>query len=226
MEVKVRHALVNFQVKGTDALGNDRMYDEIGLRGQVIDIPDAQARKLMAVGAVIAPDAELDRVGVIMQLPESPTEEEIINWTAAATAAEIANTVAARPELAPRIAGARIRLEENYRRQQELLGGAADRSDALQGAMADADAPPGDPDAADGDPDGDGDDPDATIAERLGWDPDDVVKGGNANEVAAFIADNPEHAQLILDAEVRHTAGKPRNAVVRAAEVAAGHVAR
>lgn len=70
-------------------------------------------------------------------------------------------------------------------------------------------------------------------AEKLGADtndasPDfaDTIVGGTVDDVTDYLADNPEHASAILEAENRRAAAAnkdPRTGVVRAVEAAAGH---
>lgn len=219
-EVKVRHALINYTVPGTDNLGNKRELDEIALRGQVVDIPDDQAERLRALGAVVDADLDLERPGVMMALPESPTDEEVIAWVRSARREEVVALAQMRPELVDRISGAMDRVERDYKRQMELLGHAVpEREREHDPAVT---YPPSGGGGAPIGGDGGSGDPSGLSADEISELADSVVLG-SVEEVSSYLADNPTHAQAVLDAETRHKNGKPRQGVVTAAQAAAGH---
>jgi hypothetical protein len=100
---KVRHALANW----TNADGTPGM----AFRGQVVEIPDAEAKRINhkagASGpALIGPDDEVEHPGILSDLAQSPTDEEILTWIENANVSEVKALVSQRPELAPRIDGA------------------------------------------------------------------------------------------------------------------------
>lgn len=223
MNVKVRHALVNYTVPGKDNRGNDRELDEIALRGQIVDIPRDQVDRLKTLGAVVAPDVDLERPGVMMALPESPTDEEILAWVRSARREEVVALAQGRPELVDRLSGAMDRVERDYARQMELLGHAVPDRRPVAGEPAPAPTvppvPPTPPNpndpAALGNPDGHVYDGPAAA---------EVVKG-SVEQVAEHLAEYPDQAQAILDAENVHTKGKARNGVLAAVQAAIGHSA-
>lgn len=112
----VRHALVTYVV-------NERQ--EMAFRGQVVDLSDAEAKRFDALGATVPEDAELERPGTLAALPESPTDEEVIAFAVAATDTELRATLQARPELGPRIEGAKRYVVDLRKAQDEGLAAAA-----------------------------------------------------------------------------------------------------
>lgn len=124
MKVKVRFALINYTAVDTVSR---RPYQAIGFRGQIVTIIDPnEGRRLAELGAIVPEDAELERPGTLVALPESPSEEEVLAWVMAASPSEIRGLAADRPNLAEKIAGAAMRAEENHRRAMDLLGQAQD----------------------------------------------------------------------------------------------------
>jgi hypothetical protein len=95
---KARHALVSW----TDEDGTPRTM----FRGQKGDIPDKEAARLKKFDAIVSVDEELQRPGVLQDLPLAPDDEELVAWLAGANATEIAEMATKRPELRPRIEGA------------------------------------------------------------------------------------------------------------------------
>jgi hypothetical protein len=63
--------------------------------------------------------------------------------------------------------------------------------------------------------------PETSDAEMLNW-----VRDATVQDVSAYLQDNPEEAQRVLDAETKARDGKPRAGVVKACELAAGHVSQ
>src|SRR5688500_11259338 len=101
-KVKVRHALIQYRVTGD----HGAIRTEMAFRGQVVELPEDEARRLLADQAVIPPDQPLDRPGMMMRLPEAPTDEEIVAWVSSATTDEIVRLARERPILAHRLQGA------------------------------------------------------------------------------------------------------------------------
>lgn len=122
-KVKVRHALITYT--DHDKI-MDRDYQATAFRGMVVDISSQdEVDRLERLGAVVGPNTELERPGILLALPESPSEEEVLTWVMAASPDEIKALAAERPNLIEKLAGAKVRAEDNYRRQMELLGAAS-----------------------------------------------------------------------------------------------------
>lgn len=95
---KIRHALASW----TNTDGTPGM----AFRTQTAEIPDAEAKRLKEYFAIIGPDEEVEHPGILQDLPQSPSDEEILNWIANANASEVRALASTRPELVPRIEGA------------------------------------------------------------------------------------------------------------------------
>lgn len=215
-KVKVRHALVTYTVKR-----GDRTDVETAFRGMTIDISDQEVQRLMAVGAIVPEDAELIRQGQLVPLSDTPSDEEILNWVAGASEAEVVALANERPMLLTRLESAQEVIKERYKQQNELLG------QAISAASDTADRLGLDPRET---PDG----VNAPVVEAPQTQPaptppsastEDQIVAGNVNEVTNYISTNPGAAKAILDAENRRAAAenrKPREGIVRAAEAAAG----
>jgi hypothetical protein len=159
----------------------------------------------------------------MMALPESPTDEEVIAWVRSARREEVIALAQLRPDLVDRISGAMDRVERDYKRQMELLGHAVpDRPAAGAGNDPAVTYPPNPGDGAPTGAGGGSGDPSGLSPDEIAELADSVVLG-SVEEVSSYLADNPTHAQAVLDAETRHKNGKPRNGVVTAAQAAAGH---
>lgn len=102
---KVQHALVNVKANGQD-------FPAPWMRGSIIDISQVDFDRLSkptrpdSTPAVVAADAELVRPGLLTGLRESPSDEEVIMWVAAAAPSEIAAVLDDRPMLRDRIMAA------------------------------------------------------------------------------------------------------------------------
>jgi hypothetical protein len=95
---KVRHAMANW----TNEDGTPGM----AFRNQVVEIPDNEAARLKKHFALIGPDEEVEHPGILSDLPQSPSDEELLNWIENANVSEVRALTAQRPELVPRIEGA------------------------------------------------------------------------------------------------------------------------
>ncbi len=100
-QYKIRHALASWVDETTG-----QQVGHTAFRGQIAEIPEDEATRLKAYGAIIGADEELPRPGNIAELSPSPTDEELIAWLSAANTDEVVSLVAERPELRPRIDGA------------------------------------------------------------------------------------------------------------------------
>lgn len=95
---KVRHALASWtNLDGTPGMG---------FRTQTVEIPDEEAKRLKSHFAIIGPDEEVEHPGILQDLPQSPSDEEILNWVTNANVSEVKALISQRPELTPRIEGA------------------------------------------------------------------------------------------------------------------------
>lgn len=242
-QAKVRHALVTYTANKD---GKEQI--EHAFRGEVIDVYEGEYNRLLELGALVAPDTELDAPGMLYRLPESATDEEVHQWVREATDSEIRKLVAERPELAERVAGHVMRIKEDRRRSNELLGLKENRIiDALDGAEVPEFDAEGRPTRADeGTSAGlqqgvggsanvphdaelvDDTQTDEATGEEVedDTDPDQIVQR-NAREVAEWISRNPRRASDVLEAENRLAAtgannGQPRKTIVMAVEAAAG----
>lgn len=228
MKVKVRHALITF--------GKNR--SEVALRGAIVDLPSDDAERFLARGAVIPSDQELERPGQLMDLRESPSDEELVSWVTAATPDEVKALLTVRPNLAPRVVAATEHVEALYAYQTSRLSELAEHAASVEvpdpghgtSAMLDPDAEPAtdadetDADAAGGADDDGTDDNDSEGADAtIDADTADVIVGGNVETVENHLADNPENAALVLEAEHRRAASEgkpPRKGVLEAVETA------
>lgn len=223
MKRKIRHALVQYKVE-KDGKSNF----EIAFRNQVVDIPDDQVERLDELGATVAPDQPLERPGVISALSEAASDSEITSWVMAASNEEVEALVRERPVMAARIESAAASIADRFDEQNLHLGGLVQMADELleeaeakaqaeAEAQAEADALAAEAQAS----------ADAELAELLGtedFDADKIV-AGNAKSVTDFIAENPNRAEAILEAEGRRSEAAKEDArvtIVRAAEAAAG----
>ena len=194
----VRHALLQYM--GTNSTGQPSY--ETAFRNMSVEFSDGpETTRLIELGAIVPDGEELARPGQMLALPETATDEEILNWVAGATTPEVTALVAARPVMAPRLLSAQEAISKRFQEQAELLGQAAKEQ------------PSGDAEQAPVDTlfSGEG--------ELSDEDADKVVSGG-ARQAADYISENPRHAQAVLAAESRRDE-EPRVSVVRAAQAAA-----
>ena len=206
VHVLVRHGMAYF----LDKDGNQRTV----FRGQKVKMPASEAERLRAHGAVVDADAELPRVGRITPIPNTASDEELIAWVSVATKSEIVEAIAQNPALGDRILAARDTVKKRLEAQDELLSGIdstvkqgsalakkraqADKSTAPTSGAGGKNATRVTQDADDDEEDEDDDDDDDDDLDED--DPRSVVKG-NVGEVSAFLNDNPDKAQAILEAE-------------------------
>lgn len=229
---KIRHALVQYVTSD----GNF----ETAFRGMTVDIPADQVERLDSLGATVDPDDELERPGRMLTLPDTATDAEITSWVMGATNDEVKALVSQRPIMAARIEAAKAAVEERFQEQNLHLGElrqvAEQAEEDLIGTGGEAA-----PAATDGAPEDTGDGTVDTANSLTGpvanpaaeealpaAEADQLVKG-NAQTVAAFIAENPRTAAVVLEAEGRLAEKEkrdPRVSVVRAAEAAAGFTAQ
>lgn len=247
----VRHGLISFT--RTDK-ATDREYEDRAFRGMTVDIPNrAEYDRLIELGAIVPPDHELDLPGRLGALPDTATDEEILNWALAAKPSEVEAEARRRPILAERLKAAADETKRRLEAYNERMGGFIDAAErgaekGLKDAAAarEAAAATGAPDPATPGPTA------GAVAPTTGGDPSAVREGGaagdagdetgtgevatdeyydgivsgNAREVADFVAENPDHYEGVLEAENRRAALKseqPRQTVVKACEVAAQH---
>jgi hypothetical protein len=236
-KMKVRHAMVNY----TSTLPDGRKSNETAFRGAVVTIEDRnEYQRLLDLGALIEEDAELERPGRLMDLPETASDEEILNWVANASQKEIDKLAAERPEIAERLRGSLQRLEDMRESGEELLGQKERLEEAIDRVpegpeydhlgvplKADDGTSQGVQQGTGGSAADDREEPEPEPDTSTAGDFDfDMVVRKNVQEVADFVADHPHLASEVLQAENRlaMTTGKdPRTTVVRAVEAAAGH---
>lgn len=119
---KIRHALATW----IDSEGTP----QTGFRGQVVEIPDVEAQRLIPHEAIIGADEELVHPGILADLPASPSDEELLAWVTAANISEVTDMVTQRPEL-------RVRIEATLKQVVALRGSEdthlADVARAMQG---------------------------------------------------------------------------------------------
>jgi hypothetical protein len=204
---KIRHALVQYVI--TEG-GNTRT--ETAFRNQIVDIPKDQVERFDALRATVLPDADLDRPGTMSTLSETAGDSEILNWVMGATDAEVTALAEERPVMADRIEAARVAVKERFEEQNVHLGG--DPTPAVEDdliGIGPQDKTPAAPTSGD--------------SKALPDDKADAVVTGKAPEVAIYIAENPQFAGAIVEAEGRRAASAKddvRVTITRAAQAAAG----
>jgi hypothetical protein len=236
MKVKIRHGIATWDRD----LGNGKTANEVAFRGMIVDMPDDRAQYLMSLGAVVAPDVDLDRSGTIGKLSDAASNEEILAWAESATAAEVAAMAREKPDLAVRLRSAASEVKRRLDFQNELLGGhlkVAEKASEESGGIADPDelaqglrttgrteSGPlvGDDEALGiklGTSEGAdqlvktdelGESPDGTDDDLTAETPDDVVLG-TVKEVEAYLDEHPGDANAILEAEDRVAADQGRD---------------
>lgn len=220
-QVKVRHALATWQ----DEPGGPVL---TAFRGQTVEMPEAEAARLRRHAAVVSPDLELDRPGILLELPQAPDDEELIAWVMAASASEVQVLAHSRPELAARLEAAATRITDERRRMddhlssvRQVLGGSRVIEDDIvldTGTPAtgtDDDAPPPPPPP-----------PPLVQEETPGAEqlqqPTSLSQlvSGSVPGIAAYLREHPEEAQDVLEAENEARQGQPRAGVVAAVQAA------
>lgn len=222
--VRVRHGAVTYAVKQ-----GDNTVQETAFRNMVIDLSDAEEQRLRAIGAVVDEEHELTLPGRLTPIPNTASDEELIAWASVANKGEIAAAVAERPEVGDRLRAAAQVVKERLEAQNELLGGL---SEAISDGKSQAKQREKAAKARDRNQRGGNRTP-AKQAATVPPPPDDdeeddldEVVRQDPNKVAEFIAENPQHAAAVLEAENRYATeqnAQPRDVVVKAAEVAAQH---
>lgn len=234
-ERKVRHATVQYFIK--DDKGNVTSF-ETAFRGQIVDIPADQVERLDSLYATVPVDADLERPGRMLTLPETAGDAEILSWVMGASNSEVEALVAERPAMAGRILAAKESVTQRFAEQNIHLGGLQKIADESAEKQAEADRVAAEAAAAavgqsatDQEAAAEAAAEAARVAAEAdligGLSPeqaDEVVKG-NAKAVTDYISENPTNAAAILEAEGRRaTATKEpvRVSVARSAEAAAG----
>lgn len=196
---KVRWALISYS--------GDTEPTKLAFRGMTVnDIPADEAEQLLANGAIVAADAELDMPGTLLPLPVAPSDEELVAWVGSASQTEVLQAVSDRPELSARIKDAWAAHQERMRAQLEVLG---QRIDEIPDAPEEPEQP-----ATEVEP---GTEPEPV---ELNDEYFDQVVAQNSDDVSKFVSEYPQYAQQVLAAENRR-GDKPRVGVVRAVEAAA-----
>lgn len=210
---KIRHALVQFPV--TEG-GNSRF--ETAFRNQVVDIPADQVERLDELGATVEPDTDLARPGRMLALPETAGDAEILNWVIGASNDEVEALVRQRPAMAARIEAAHAAVTERFQEQNLHLGGLREIAEEAEADLiGDAGGTPPAPTPTP-----------STEGEALSAEEADRIVEGNAKSVTDYIAENPQSAGAILEAESRRSEAKKedfRVSIRKAAEAAAGFTA-
>lgn len=131
-KAKVRFGLVNY-TRHDDA--SDRDYEDHAFRNMIIDIKDqGEYQRLKDQGAIVDADTELALPGRLAALPETASDEAILNWALAATPSEVEAAAAERPMLAARLLAAGEYAKERAAAWNEHLGGLTDAAE--RGAKA------------------------------------------------------------------------------------------
>ena len=209
-ERKIRHALVQYTVEDGD--GNVRF--ETAFRNQIVDIPEGQVARLDELGATVLPEDDLERPGRMLNLPETATDAEILNWVMGASNEEVETLVRERPVMADRILAAQAAVAKRFQEQDEHLGGLKKIAEEAEADLI-GDANPEAPEPATGD--------------VLTADEADKIVLGTAKSVADYISENPQSAGVLLEAEGRRSESAKeafRVSITRAAEAAAGFTAQ
>lgn len=225
-KVKIKHGLAFY----FDESGENPV-QLTAFRTQVIDVSAKEAKRLKSLGAAVDVDEELPLLGRITPLPNTASDEELLAWVSVASRSEIAQAVEDRPELGDRILAARDTIQERMEAQQELLSGiSSDIKKAQERAQERAQVEEEEEDLiGEGEEEGEGE----GEGEELHDNPDEIVKG-NVEAVSKYLSENPDQAQVILDAETRRAdalrasgdkRAKVREGVVQAAQAAAAHFA-
>lgn len=209
----VRHAFVSWEVVPTKP-GEPFQQFRIS-RGETYDFPAEVVERYEPFGAFEPITGQQAPVfGEVNITPES-SDADLSNFVATATAVELARFVQSNPDMADRI------------------------SQALETAAGTVNPPQG-PTTADGvatsdgsqDPTGKGavapvNNPDGSAASSYKdpgvIDPAEVAAYSKVSDITAYLADHPDQANDVLQAENARTNNSPRPGVVKAAEAAAAH---
>jgi len=157
-------------------------------RGEVVDLPEQEAKRLDALGALAGPDEELEAPGDLLPLDEGASDDAIENYLSSGTTEEILNQVDSYPaSLIEKLLVA----ERNGRIRRALLEGLNARVGSGTAAKASK-----------------------TSALSPDDDFDGFVNASNAKEVLDWVGSDVERAQQALDVE--ESAEKPRKGLVEA----------
>lgn len=240
-EYKVRHGLVEYHTAGKR---------DIAFRNMKIHLEPAEAERLVAHGAVVEVDAELDKAGQMMALPDTATDEQIIGWVGSALPSEVRSMIIERPMLGERLRAAFADNERKLKEQNDLLSGVMGEVEAAEEAAAAAASArvqrpsPGSadpnavpvppvPDAQQINPNQTAADGQPALSASDSLPADEVILG-NVSQISSYLSEHPTESPMILDAENRRvesarSGGKadeqPRAGVLRAVEAAAAHAA-
>lgn len=237
---KVRHATVQYFIKNDKG---DVTSFETAFRGMVVDIPEDQVERLDRLYATVPVDADLERPGRMLTLPDTAGDAEILSWVMGASNTEVEALVAERPTMAARILAAKESVTARFAEQNEHLGGqlqtiadeaetpgsaavpglgAEDNSGGTTPAPQASETPtpavnsPGDAGTQA---------PQTGVIATLAPEQADRVVKGNAKAVTDYLSENPVNAAAVLEAEGRLAVDEgrePRVSVLRSAEAAAG----
>lgn len=217
-ERKVRHAIVTY----TRKLEDGRTATETAFRGMIVDIENEdELARLEEFDAVVPVEDDLERPGRMTRLSDAPTDEELINWVAAATESEIRTLVSERPSMGDRVANIQEIVERRYEGQRELLG---EKASVAKSALEELPEPEGS--GVQGDPTpvdpatGQVSDTAPPAPNPETYDLDQVVSQ-KVSDVEKFLDAHPDQAAAVLDAENRRAqaAGEDaRQGVVRGVE--------
>src|SRR4051812_34060744 len=122
-KAKVKFGLINY-TRTDKATGRD--YEDRAFRDMIVDLNQEEYDRLLEHGAIVPPDVELARPGRLSALPETATDEEILNWAQAATTEEIRAECRDRPILAERLTAAWEAVQERVKAYREHMSGALD----------------------------------------------------------------------------------------------------
>jgi hypothetical protein len=117
MQVKAKHAIVQWS-EPIDG----RVNIEYGFRGQLLEIPDAEAERLLRLDAVVSVEEELPRNGSMTPLDPTADDDRILAWVYEATDSEIRTQIAATPEIKARVLAAYASKAATEKARQEHLG--------------------------------------------------------------------------------------------------------
>lgn len=223
---KVRWALISYTGENEPQV--------LAFRGMTVeDIPEAEAERLLADGAIVAEGAELDMPGTLLPLPVAPSDEELVAWVGSASQTEVLQAVNDRPELSARIKDAWSAYQDAMRAQLEVLG---QRIEEIPDVEPEPEAPVNeddpelteldawinnqpDPAAARAELDALNEPPAEQNQVELNDEYFDQVVAQNVDEVQKFIGEYPQFHNEILAAEGRR--GDVRVGVEKAVEAAA-----
>lgn len=213
----VKHAYVSWEIVPTKA-GEPFQQFRI-TRGETYDFPAWVVERYEPFGAFEPVTGQAPTTfGTVALTPDS-TDAEVASYVASASAVDLVRFVKANPEM-------------------------ADRVDAVLETAAGTATTPEGPTTGDGVATSDGNqdptgtaalapenNPDGTAAETGSTnytdpgviDPAEVVKDAKVADIVSYLADHPDQANAVLQAENAQSKNNPRPGVVKACEAAAAH---